>query len=372
MGNLPANASYPQKKNTMRHFHLPKPLVACCAIACAAVSQCLPCSAQTVEGVTYYLPQALARFTVKVEKTVYRPGKLAVYARQYLKVDAPQRSATTYRLIGLDMTPVAVPDTAKRFTLTIDRKHSVRKVSRDRAGALLAINADARPDDVLPQKFTPAPRPAPLNPTDYMSEDILNAGSLAKMAELTAREIYDIRDSRDALNRGEADFMPKDGAQLKTMLANLDTQERALTQLFEGTATRDTAWLSVDYLPRAEGREVLFRLSRWLGLVDNDDLAGEPYYVDVRDNHTAGAAAPADDEKKKDKNDIGLRVSVPSKITLTVCDAGGTAARFEMMAPQFGVVEKLSGALFGKKQSSRLLLDPLTGAIRSIDAIEVE
>lgn len=372
MGNLPANASYPQKKNTMRHFHLPKPLVACCAIACAAVSQCLPCSAQTVEGVTYYLPQALARFTVKVEKTVYRPGKLAVYARQYLKIDAPQRSATTYRLIGLDMTPVAVPDTAKRFTLTIDRKHSVRKVSRDRAGALLAINADARPDDVLPQKFTPAPRPAPLNPTDYMSEDILNAGSLAKMAELTAREIYDIRDSRDALNRGEADFMPKDGAQLKTMLANLDTQERALTQLFEGTATRDTAWLSVDYLPRAEGREVLFRLSRWLGLVDNDDLAGEPYYVDVRDNHTAGAAAPADDEKKKDKNYIGLRVSVPSKITLTVCDAGGTAARFEMMAPQFGVVEKLSGALFGKKQSSRLLLDPLTGAIRSIDAIEVE
>ena len=362
----------PKRKKIMRHFHFPKPLVACCAIACAAVLQCLPCSAQTVEGTTYYLPQALARFTVKVEKTVYQPGKLAVYARQYFKVDAPQQSATTYRLIGLDMTQVAVPDTAKRFTLTIDRKHSVRKVSRDRVGVLLAINADVRPDDVSPQTFTPAPRPAPLTPTDYMSEDILNAGSMAKMAELTAREIYDIRDSRNALNRGEADFMPKDGAQLKTMLANLDTQERALTQLFEGTTTRDTAWVSVDYLPRTEGREVLFRLSRWLGLVDNDDLAGEPYYVDVRDNHTASVATPADDEKKKDKNDIGLRVSVPSKITLTVGTAGETVDRFELMAPQFGVVEKLSGALFGKKQSSRLLLDPLTGAIRSIDAIEVK
>ena len=65
-------------------------------------------------------------------------------------------------------------------------------------------------------------------------------------------------------------------------------------------------------------------------------------------------------------------MSVPSKITLTVGTAGETVDRFELMAPQFGVVEKLSGALFGKKQSSRLLLDPLTGAIRSIDAIEVK
>ena len=40
-----------------------------------------------------------------------------------------------------------------------------------------------------------------------------DSGSTAKMAELVAKEIYNI-------NRGQADYMPKDGAALKLMLDN--------------------------------------------------------------------------------------------------------------------------------------------------------
>lgn len=50
------------------------------------------------------------------------------------------------------------------------------------------------------------------------------SNSSAKMAELVAKEIYSIRESRNALLRGEADNMPKDGAQLKLMLDNLNQQ----------------------------------------------------------------------------------------------------------------------------------------------------
>ena len=35
-----------------------------------------------------------------------------------------------------------------------------------------------------------------------------------RQAELVAKEIYSIRESKNALLRGEADNMPKDGAQL--------------------------------------------------------------------------------------------------------------------------------------------------------------
>ncbi|MDY5183036.1 MAG: DUF4831 family protein, partial [Prevotella sp.] len=41
-------------------------------------------------------------------------------------------------------------------------------------------------------------------------------------------------------------------------------------------------------------------------------------------------------------------------------------------APQFGKVEALSGELFGKKQSSKLILDPLNGSILSIEALPLE
>ena len=57
-----------------------------------------------------------------------------------------------------------------------------------------------------------------MNPRRYLTEEILAAGSTAKMAELTAREIYDLRENRSLLIKGQADFMPQDGQQLKLML----------------------------------------------------------------------------------------------------------------------------------------------------------
>ena len=108
-----------------------------------------------------------------------------------------------------------------------------------------------------------------------MSQEILAAGSTPKMAELTAREIYDIRDSKNALNRGEADFMPKDGEQLRIMLDNLNTQDRTLSSLFVGTECKDTTEVVFTLCPDMEvNRQVLFRLSKQLGVVDADDLSG--------------------------------------------------------------------------------------------------
>ena len=73
------------------------------------------------------------------------------------------------------------------------------------------------------------------NPRDFLTEEILMASSTAKMAELVAKEIYNIRESKNALLRGQADNMPSDGAQLKIMLDNLNLQEEAMTEMFSGT-----------------------------------------------------------------------------------------------------------------------------------------
>lgn len=325
--------------------------------------------AQSVEGTSYYLPRVATVFTVKVEKTTYTPGPFAAYARLYLKKDVAQEAQTSYRLIGLEMTPVAEVDTSKHFTLTLGKKVNISKVSQSQTGQLLAINADVEPTPTALPQFTPAPKAAPLNPKDYMTEDILSAGSMAKMAELTAQEIYDVRDSRNQISRGQADFMPKDGQQMDIMMSNLDRQEQALRQTFEGTMTKDTTWTTVSFLPVKEGETVLFRFSRLLGVVDKDDLAGTPYYIKVEDLHTLAAPEPEPAEKKEDKNDIGLRVNQSDKIRLTVSTADSTVDTYELSAPQFGTVESLSGELFGKKQTASIIIDELTGSVRKIEAI---
>lgn len=67
----------------------------------------------------------------------------------------------------------------------------------------------------------------------------LNGQSTAKMAELVAKKSTTSVKVKNALVRGQADNMPKDGAQLKLMLDNLEEQERAMTEMFSGTYNRE-------------------------------------------------------------------------------------------------------------------------------------
>jgi hypothetical protein len=333
----------------------------------------LSASAQSVEGTSYMLPKNGLRFTIKVEKTQYTPGDFCQYSERFLKDKAQQKPTTTYRIIGIDIDKTAVPDTARQFTLIIDKRHSIDNVELTPGGQLLAINTTAAQPTLPERVFTPAPKPVRLNPSDFMTEDILSAGSKAKMAELTAKEIYDIRDSRNSLSRGEADNLPKDGAQLKLMYENMNRQESALRQLFDGYTETDTTLTQLNFVPEREGCTVLFRFSSHFGLVDADDLSGEPYELTIVDEHTATdpAAEPAE-KKKEDKADIGLRSCLPSKVKVTLTTGNTTVATYETSMAQFGFVQSLSGDLFGKKQSAEVVFDPMTGNIRSVKSIELK
>lgn len=238
----------------------------------------------TVEGTTYYLPKTALNYTLLIERVTAQPGELSMYAGRFLKKDdVISKPTTAYRILKIQMTSVGVADTAKRFTPKIDAKHSINSMKVDEdSRILLAVNAEPKKIE-KPAPFIAAPKPLPLNPRDYMSQEILAAGSSAKMAELIAQEIYDIRESKSQLNKGQADFMPKDGEQMRIMLNNLNTQEAALLQMFEGVTEKDTVETTITFVPnKAVDKQVLFRFSKKFGLVDADDLSGEPYYISIR------------------------------------------------------------------------------------------
>ena len=105
----------------------------------------------------------------------------------------------------------------------------------------------------------------------------------------------------------------------------------------------------------------------------SDYLSCEPYFITITDEHTAkDPMADAAEKKKEDKNDIGLRSSLPSKIKAVLTTGGKTVETYEMNAAQFGYVQSLSGDLFGKKQSAQIVFDPLTGSVKEIKALAVE
>ena len=321
----------------------------------------------TSEGAIYYLPKTAIRITVQIEKTTYTPGDFSKYADRYLRLkDVPLEPSVAYRITAIRQEAIAIADTSKRYAVKFDPKTVAANIALSDDGVLLAINATPKPVSLQP-KFTPAPQPEAVNPRQYMSEEILAAGSTAKMAELTARDIYEIRESRNLLVRGQADNMPKDGAQLKLMLNQLDMQDHSLTSLFAGTTRKDTLEKTMTIVPNKESKQsLLFRFSQKLGLVDDDDLAGVPYYIMIADLHAA--PMPDIEAKKKQKQEQGIYINVPGKMKATIYNADGTIVTNEFPAAQFGNVELLSGALFNKRYTTRLWLNPVSGAVDRIEA----
>ena len=322
----------------------------------------------TTDGAVYLLPKTAIRIAVKVEKTTYTPGEFCKYAERYLRLkDVQKTPSATHRLVSCDINAYGEADKSKGFAVKFNAKSAACNIRLTDDGRLVALNTEPTPDPQFPV-FTPAPKPQPTNPRDLMSEEILSAGSTAKMAELTAREIYDIRESKNALNRGEADFKPKDGEQLRIMLENLNNQDRILSSTFCGTTTKDTTEIVLSVCPEKEiDRQILFRLSKQLGVVDADDLSGTPYYISVKDLKTVPEESADEGKKKKEKED-GIYVNVPSKVAVTIFQGNTEIASAEFQAGQFGHTELLSGELFNKRYTTRLKLNPTTGGVEKLDA----
>ena len=323
----------------------------------------------TIEGVSYFLPKTALRITVVAEKTTTTPGELNKYAFRYLRLqNVPTTSSVSWRIKSIAMEPFGVPDHSKAYSVKVKNKTVAPMVSLTHDGILLSINtqADETSLSALPQAV---PAPEPLNPKQYMNQEILSTGSSAKMAELCAQEIYDIRESRNALIRGEADNTPKDGEQLKLMLTQLDTQALALEQLFSGHSETSTEVFSFTYLPTQETeRDILFRFSQLAGVVDKDDLSGQPIYISIK-NAGNLPAKQEDPEaaKKKAKLTQGIYYNVPAREKITVFDVNQTLMEAEYNMGQFGYTEILSNILFDKKTTTRVTFFQDNGAVKKLE-----
>ena len=321
----------------------------------------------TTDGAIYYLPKTAIRITLQIEKTTYTPGDFCKYADKYLRLkDVSTNPSISYRITDIRQEATFVADISKGFAVKFDPKTVAANIALSDDGVLLAINATPKTVNLQP-KFVPAPQPEAVNPRQFMSEEILAAGSTSKMAELTAQDIYEIRESRNLLVRGQADNMPKDGAQLRLMLNQLDMQDHSLTSLFAGTTVKDTTEHTFTIVPNQEtNQELLFRFSQKLGLVANDDLSGVPYYIKIANLHAVPMADP--EAKKKQKQEQGIYINVPGKMKSTIFDTTHEIVTNEFPAAQFGNVELLSGALFNKRYTTHLWLNPVTGAIDRLEA----
>ena len=318
-------------------------------------------------GVTYYLPNTVLNITLETVKITRTPGEFSAYASNYLHInDAISKTEQFWEITNVKVTQSGTPNPEKMYTIKLADGSSAANVQLSKEGLLQAINTTVEEAVINTEKTTVKQQP---NPKDYLTEEILQATSTAKMAELTAKEIYEVRASKVAITRGQADNMPKDGQSMQIVMNELNTQEEALKSLFIGTCDTVKYTCDIKLTPTMQSdttKAVLFRFSRKLGILRNDDLAGAPVYYDFR--NLFNIPQPAENgKKKKEPKKEGVFVNIPGKAAVKIYSPTEVYFEDELPFAQLGTTESLAKDLFNKNATTKVVLDKATGAVQSIE-----
>ena len=329
----------------------------------------------TQDGVSYYLPKTMITVTVTAQKQTFKPGEFSRYAERYLRLnDVKDKAEEIWSIEDVKISTTGVPDKDNLYTLAFPVKGNRPYFELTNDGVIQGVNV--RKNEQPAQKVqAPTPQPVKkINPQEYMTEEILMASSTAKMAELTAKEIYNIRESRNNITRGQADFVPTDGESLKFMLESLTAQETALLTLFSGTNETEEITFTINVTPdEALSKQILFRFSTKLGILPVDNLAGEPVWIDITDRRMSDNYAMDPDQQKKlqaaksKKEGTFLYYRLPGRAALRIYNNRTTFLEQEIQMAQFGNVEVISSSIMGKMADAKITFDTTTGAVLTIE-----
>lgn len=322
-------------------------------------------------GVAYSLPKTSIEITAKYIKTTRKTGEFYQYAERYLSISNPiTENSVSYTLESIDAVTKGVVDKDKSYLVEFRSNTTAPYVTLTKDGLICAINDDytfSKEENIQVNTVTNS---SP-NPRSFLSEEILRAGSTAKQAELIAKQIYRLRESRTNILTGEADNMPPDGNAYKLVMSQLDEQEKALTSMFTGTETTETGSKTFTVIPSEKdiNNNIVFRFSTKLGIVDANDLAGAPVYLSLKnkDPRPQQILTPKEEKDMEKKFSAGIVYNIPNKATLQITFNGKDIVKRDCDVAQYGIQDVLVPKMFdNNKLPIKVIFYPDMGAIKQI------
>lgn len=325
-------------------------------------------------GVSYTLPETEINITASTTKTIRKAGEFYQYAERYLNISNPiVKDEITYTLNDITVDLKGIPNKEQSYLVEFKSNSVAPFVTLTEDGMICAINEDVsltREQKEVKTSATPAKQ---VNPKSFLSEEILRAGSTAKQAEMIAKQIYTLRETRNNILTGEADNMPPDGNAYKIVMEQLDAQEKALTSMFIGTEeTEAPIYKTYSIVPDKNNisKQIIFRFSSKLGFVGSDNLAGAPVYLTLTNKETKPEIFLTDKEQKvlEKKFQSGIIYNIPAKADLKIEYDTKTLVQKVCDIVQFGSREVLTPKEleYKKDQPVKITFYPELGAIKEI------
>ncbi len=320
-------------------------------------------------GVTYSLPKTLLITEAETSKITLKAGSYAKYAEKYLGVtdQVINEDQIYYTLNKINVYSKGIPNKDETYLIEFKAKTSAPFVYLTKDGLICTINATYEPEKVPADKGNSQMKqttPTASAQSAY-TEEYLRAGSVSKMAEVAAKQIYKLRESRMDILTGDADNAPRDGEAMKIVLQQLEAQEKALVELFTGTRVIEKQTAEFEIEPQGDmENQIIFRFSKYLGIVKPEDLSGSPVYLNLKKTDTPTPVLPDPKAKKETKVIV---YNLPGKASVDVFYGKQQMFNGDVQVVQFGTTQTLATSMFeDKKGAVKVYFYPETGAIKQI------
>ena len=326
-------------------------------------------------AVVYYMPKTELVIHIDYEVVTQTPGVFYQYAERYLGAEEIiMENNTNCQLRAVRVATESSADTECAYKVTAQKGINTQLVSLSKDGRLVgygienaSLHNSERSQGEL-QNGSKAAYGLEARGEELMPllEEQFMAGSVAKMADGAAKQIYRIRETRLNILAGDVEHVPADGKAMELVLNELDKQEQALVALFVGKTQVTHHTHAVRYVPgESVEKEVVCRLSAHNGIVDKNDLSGEPLYLTlVAKKQTLLPAGIAD---KNTPTLSQIHYNLPGEAQVALTFKGKQMAEQTVAVAQYGVAIPLAQDLFTGKSTPIITISEDTGNILSIE-----
>lgn len=219
-------------------------------------------------GIVYSLPQTALDIEVTITRSVEKAGPFAKYAQKYLGM-APtvNTDRTVWKIDDIKVNSIGKADPDKQFAIQLKGENSTA-FYLDSEGIIVAINEQPKKNKHLQTNKPHKPNKAKkytFDKSDYAqlyTEEMLVAGSTAKMAESAAKQIYLLREYRLDLLTGNTDEIPRERS-FEILLDEMNKREALLTSLFMGTTETESSVEHIRLSPASKQRKTLVQRGRF-------------------------------------------------------------------------------------------------------------
>ena len=346
-------------------------ILAICLIALSVISTAqtsvtpFDASKDYLNGITYSLPKTELNIVITASCTIEKPGPFYQYAKRYLATkDIITINNETWQVENIEIKSNAIADPNRTFQVAIDNRGIANNITYIHDNIIAGINIDSA---YCPSHCNNAHKGCNTEKVnelnfDYtaLNEEALVSTSIPKMAEMVARQIYQIRESRTALLTADLDHIP-DGKALKTMLTQLEREEAELLAFFVGKRTTYKVTKEYKITPDDLKQYVIARISAAEGLTESSNVIGEPIYLTVKGTYYNAPLA----DPKKEKAPKGFYYNVPGKAEIIV-EAPDFTTQTSLLIAQFGYTTYLNPSITNNK-STRITFNSQLGTIQKIE-----